>query len=130
MKKRILVADDEKAVVRILTDRLTHWGYEVDSACDGEETLRKVGSFKPDLLLLDLKMPKLSGMRVLEENRRRGHRIPVLILTALPPEAIAGSCLAEGADDYICKPFDTRRIRESVERIFSTSSNGAIHEQP
>lgn len=130
MKKRILVADDEKAVVRILTDRLTHWGYEVDSACDGEETLRKVGSFKPDLLLLDLKMPKLSGMRVLEENRRRGHRIPVLILTALPSEAMADSCLAQGADDYICKPFDTRRLRESVERVLFSISDGASHEQP
>ena len=59
MNKRILVADDEKAVVKVLKDRFIHWGYEVDTAFDGEETLQKVSSFKPPLLLLDLKMPKM-----------------------------------------------------------------------
>lgn len=130
MKGKILVADDEKAVVKILQDRFTHWGYEVDTAFDGEEALRKMASFKPDLLLLDLKMPKLSGMRVLEESRRTQPGISILILTALSSEAMASTCLDQGADDYISKPFDTRRIRESVERIFSVASGGATYERP
>jgi DNA-binding response OmpR family regulator len=129
MKKRILVADDEKAVVKDLKDRFIHWGYEVDSAFDGEETLQKVRSFKSHLLLLDLKMPTMSGMRVLEESKRQQLGVSILILTALPSETIASSCLAKGADDYIFKPFDTRRVRESVERIFSSGSDRTHYEQ-
>jgi DNA-binding response OmpR family regulator len=129
MKKRILVADDDKAVAKVLKDRLIHWGYEVDTAFDGEETMQKVGSFRPDLLLLDIKMPKMSGMRVLEESKRQQRGVSILILTAVPSEALMSSCLAQGADDYIFKPFDTRRVRESVERIFSSRRDRADHEQ-
>lgn len=129
MKKKILVADDEPAVVRILKDRFTHWGYEVDTAGDGEETARKVRSFKPDLLLLDLKMPKRSGMQVLEESRLQRPGVPVLIITAQQPETMRNICIAGGADDYICKPFDIRRIRESVERILSSASDRTVDEQ-
>lgn len=128
MKKKILVADDEQAVLRILKDRFTHWGYEVDIAADGEETLGKLRSFKPDLLLLDIKMPKISGLQVLEESRLLQPGLSVLIITALQPETLGNTCLAKGADDYICKPFDTHRIRESVERIFSSTSDRTVDE--
>jgi DNA-binding response OmpR family regulator len=130
MTKRILIADDEKAVVKILKDRFIHWGYEVDTAGDGVETMHKISSFKPHLLLLDLKLPKMSGMRVLEESKRQQHDVSIVILTALPSETVMRSCLAHGADDYIGKPFDTRRVRESVERIFSSTTERTAHEQP
>ncbi len=130
MKKRILVADDDRAVVKVLKDRLAYWGYEVDTAFDGEETMHKVGSFRPELLMLDIKMPKMSGMRVLQESKRHQRGVSILILTAVPSEALMCSCLAQGADDYIVKPFDTRRVRESVERIFSTRRDRADYEQP
>jgi len=128
MKKRILVADDEKNVVRVLKDRFTHWGYEVETASDGEETIEKIKSFKPHLLLLDLKMPKISGMHVLEESKRQQFNVSILILTALQSETIVSSCLARGADGYIVKPFNPQGIKESVERIFASSVQREAHE--
>lgn len=128
MKSRILVADDEKSVVKILKDRFTHWGYEVETASDGEETVEKIKSFKPHLLLLDLKMPKISGMHVLEESKRQQFHVSILILTALQSETLLSTCLARGADGYIVKPFNPQGIKEAVERIFASCSKGAAHD--
>jgi two-component system response regulator VicR len=130
VKKRILAACDETAVAKVLKDRLIHWGYEVDTAFDGEETMQKFGSFKPDLLLLDLKMPKMSGMRVQEESKRRRLGLSIFILSVAPSEAEMCRCPARGADDYIFKPFDKWRVRKSVERILSFRRERTDHEQP
>lgn len=85
---RVLVADDEKLLVAALTEKLTKSGYDVDQAYDGEETLQKVAENKPDLILLDIIMPKLDGSgvyRKLKENPATKD-IPVIVLTNLPEE--------------------------------------------
>lgn len=85
---RVLVADDEKPIVKVLTEKLTEEGFIVDQAYDGEEALKKVEEGKPDLILLDIIMPKLDGSgvyRKLKENPATKD-IPVIILTNLPEE--------------------------------------------
>jgi DNA-binding response OmpR family regulator len=120
MKKRILVADDEECVVKVLKDRFMYWGYVVETASDGEEALEKVASFNPQLLILDLKMPKRNGMQVLEKTRKQHPQISIIILTASPLKKTFETCLASGAVDYILKPFNPENLRERVENTFKT----------
>ena len=123
MKKRILIADDEACVVKVLKDRFDHWGYVVETAADGKETLEKVESFNPQLLILDLKMPKLCGMKVLEQTKKRHPQISILILTASPSESTFKTCLEKGAVDYILKPFNPENLRESIEKALTKQGN-------
>ena len=129
MKKRILIADDEECVVKVLKDRFEHWGYVVETAADGEETLEKVGSFNPQLLILDLKMPKLGGMCVLEQTNKRNPQISILILTASPSENTFKTCLEKGAFDYILKPFNPENLRESVGKALTTPAEHISHDE-
>jgi len=128
MKKRILVADDETAVVKILKDRFVHWGYEVETASDGEKTLEKVKSFKPHLILLDLKMPKIGGMDVLERTKKAHPQIGVLVLTASQSKDTHRNCLEKGADGYMLKPFKTKTIKEYIEKILKTRGEDNIYD--
>jgi two-component system alkaline phosphatase synthesis response regulator PhoP len=124
MKKRILVADDEATVVKILKDRFANWGYEVETASDGEETLEKVENFKPHLLLLDLKMPKISGIEILDRTKKKRPQIGILILTASQSKSTFRTCLEKGADGYMLKPFKPENIRDYVEKILRTTEKG------
>jgi CheY-like chemotaxis protein len=128
MKKRILIADDEVCVVKVLKDRFEHWDYVVETAANGEETLEKVESFNPQLLILDLKMPKLGGMSVLEQTKKRHPQISIVILTASPSESTFKTCVEKGAVDYILKPFNPDNLRESVENALTTIAKNRSHD--
>lgn len=128
MKKRILVADDETAVVKILKDRFSHWGYDVETASDGEETLEKVEIFKPHIILLDLKMPKLGGLEILERTKKKQPQIGILILTASQSKGTFRTCLEKGADGYMLKPFKPENIKEYVEKILKTQGKDSLHD--
>jgi len=128
MKKRILVADDEGAVVKILKDRFTHWGYEVETASEGEEALNKVESFEPHLILLDLKMPKISGLELLERTKKKHPQIGILILTASQSKGTFRTCLEKGADGYMLKPFKPENIKEYAEKILKDMEKESIHD--
>ena len=128
MTKRILVADDETSVVKVLKDRFNYWGYEVEAAADGQETLEKVESYKPQLLILDLKMPKLCGMEVLEQTKKRHPHISIIILTASPSESTFKTCLEKGAVDYILKPFNPENLRETIEHALTTRVINSSHD--
>jgi DNA-binding response OmpR family regulator len=128
MKKRILVADDETTVVKILKDRCIHWGYEVETASDGEKALVKIESFKPHLILLDLKMPKINGIAVLQKTKKKHPQIGVLVLTASQSENTFRTCLEKGADGYMLKPFKPENIKEYIEKILKTREKENIHE--
>ena len=123
MKKRILIADDETSVVKVLIDRFNNWGYDVEAAYDGEETLEKVESFNPQLLILDIKMPKLGGMEVLEQTKKRYPQISIIILTASPSENTFRTCLEKGAADYILKPFNLENLRANIKKALTTRVN-------
>ena len=127
LTKRILIADDEVFVVKVLKDRFTHWGYSVETAFDGKETLEKVKHFNPHLIVLDLKMPKLDGMEVLEETKNNYPHIGILILTASQSEITFKACLKKGVDGYILKPFKPETIKEQIERTLKITTEHTSH---
>lgn len=109
MEKTILVVDDEKPIADILQFNLIKEGYKVVCAYDGEEALEKVEEVQPDLMLLDIMLPKRDGMEVCREVRKK-YNIPIIMLTAKDSEIDKVLGLELGADDYVTKPFSTREL--------------------
>jgi Response regulators consisting of a CheY-like receiver domain and a winged-helix DNA-binding domain len=109
-KKKVLVVEDEKNIVDILCFNLHHAGYDTVEAYDGEDGLAKATAENPDLILLDVMLPKMIGFDVCRALRRQGNNVPVIILTAREEEADKVLGLEIGADDYITKPFSMREL--------------------
>jgi len=120
-KAKILVVDDDVDTVELLTKRLSAEGYHTAEACDGEKALQRVEEYGPDLVILDIKMPKVDGYEVCRRLKRSEDTrlIPIIMLTvkAKVPDKVKG--LDIGADDYIPKPFDYRELSRRV-RYWST----------
>lgn len=118
--RKILVVDDEKPISDIITFNLQKEGYEVYTAFDGEEALKEVYQVQPDLILLDVMLPKLDGFQVLR-RLREAFNTPVIMLTAREEEVDKVLGLELGADDYITKPFGMRelmaRVKANLRRI-------------
>lgn len=102
---RILVAEDEQELNRLLRKRLKAAGYSVDGCMDGEEVWDYLAGAEYDALVLDIMMPKMDGIQVLEKLRRQGNALPVLLLTARDSIEDRVRGLDAGADDYLVKPF-------------------------
>ena len=109
MAKKILVVDDEKPISDIVKFNLAKEGYDVITAYDGEEALAKVNEVNPDLILLDLMLPKIDGLEVAREVRK-SHDMPIIMLTAKDSEIDKVLGLEMGADDYVTKPFSNREL--------------------
>lgn len=109
MDKKILIVEDEKPIADILQFNLEKEGYRVAVAYDGEEGLAKVAEDPPDLVLLDLMLPKKDGMEVCRDIRKE-HHMPIIMLTAKDSEIDKVLGLELGADDYVTKPFSTREL--------------------
>jgi DNA-binding response OmpR family regulator len=124
--ERILIVEDELPMRTALTDILTAEGYRVFGAADGELGLRRALQEKPDLILLDIMMPRMDGFAVCTELRRRSNPVPILMLTAkgMVEDRVHG--LDAGADDYLVKPFSTEellaRVRALLRRFQRTGS--------
>ena len=120
MNDKILIADDEPSNRKILEQELRHKGFAVDTARGGRETLTKVESTPPDLVILDYMMPDLSGLEVLKELRKRGNDTPVIMITAYGSVERAVEVMKAGAYDFITRPFDPEYIdlviRKALER--------------
>lgn len=120
MTKKILVVEDEKSISDIVKFNLEKEGYEVEAAFDGEEAIKKVYEILPNLILLDIMLPKKDGFQVLKEIRKE-LKIPVLMLTAKDDEVDKVLGLELGADDYITKPFSMRelmaRVKANLRRV-------------
>jgi two-component system alkaline phosphatase synthesis response regulator PhoP len=114
---RILIVDDEPEMVRGLTDNLRFEGYDTVTASDGAEALDRAASEAPDLILLDVMMPRMSGWDVCRELRRRGIDVPIVMLTARGEETDRVRGLELGADDYISKPFSLRELLARVRAV-------------
>ncbi|MFV5782930.1 response regulator YycF [Pediococcus acidilactici] len=106
---KILVVDDEKPISDIVKFNLDKEGYDVVTAYDGEEALEKVESEEPDLILLDLMLPKIDGLEVARQVRAN-HNIPIIMVTAKDSELDKVVGLELGADDYVTKPFSNREL--------------------
>jgi DNA-binding response OmpR family regulator len=114
MKEKILIIEDEEDLVKGLRLNLEDEGYEVHWASDGEDGLQKALEETPDLIILDIMLPKMNGLDVCRELRQRKISIPIIMLTAKGEEIDKVVGLEIGADDYITKPFS---IRELLARI-------------
>ena len=109
-QKTVLIVEDEKNIVDILRFNLQREGYQTCEAYDGEDGLAKALSVNPDLILLDVMLPKMNGFDVCRRLRDKGDNVPVIILTAREEEADKVLGLEIGADDYITKPFSMREL--------------------
>lgn len=121
-EKKILVADDDASIVDALRRLLTSHNkeYLIEVAYDGYETLIKAGDFKPDLLILDIKMPKIDGLEIcrrLRHDKSITPGIKILAITGYSEAYDREMVLASGANDYLLKPFDTRSILMSVDKL-------------
>ena len=108
--KTVLIVEDEKNIVDILRFNLQRSGYETLEAYDGEDGLQQAVSANPDLILLDVMLPKMNGFDVCKTLRSQGSNVPVIILTAREEESDKVLGLEIGADDYITKPFSMREL--------------------
>lgn len=120
-RKRILVIDDEPSIREILAIQLSRMGYEVAIAADGEEGLEAYKKEKPDLILLDLMMPRLDGLSVCASIRtlekQSGGRVPILFLTARDTRHDKTSAALSGGDDFVAKPVSMQELRERVDAV-------------
>ena len=126
-KGRILVVDDEVYIVHILDFSLGMEGYEVVTALDGEQALERVAQQKPDLIVLDIMMPKLDGYETCKalKSREETRDIPVILLSAKGRNVDQKTGFEVGADDYITKPFSPRKLVERINAILGHANTEA-----
>lgn len=115
-KQKILIADDEASIRRILETRLSMIGYDIVTAADGEEAVAVFNKENPDLVVLDVMMPKMDGYGVCREIRRTSD-VPIIILTALGDVSERITGLELGADDYVVKPFSPKELEARVKSV-------------
>lgn len=123
----ILLADDEEAITSEIAPFLERSGFAVTVAHSGDEALQVVEKMRPDLLILDVIMPRLDGREVCRRLRRAGNRTPIIMLTQVGTSAERAMSLEEGADDYLNKPFDPFEL---VARIKAVLRRGSSTSQP
>ena len=124
LKGNILVVDDEPQITRVLKTTLSSQGYGVRTASDGEDALRQLKTWSPDLIITDLRMPNMDGLDLCRRVRTES-RLPIIVLSVKGEETIKVEALDAGADDYITKPFSTNellaRVRAALRRAATPS---------
>ena len=121
---KILLVDDEEAITANLSPFLERSGFTVSVAADGEEALRQVSSFQPDLIILDVLMPKMDGREALRRLRQGGNWTPVILLTQVGESTERAMALEEGADDYLNKPFDPHELVARLRAVLRRARPG------
>ena len=121
----ILAIEDDPAILRGLADNLRFEGYEVMTASDGETGYQLQRERKPDLIVLDLMLPRMSGFEFCRKLRAEGIQTPVLMLTARSEEPDRVLGLDLGADDYVTKPFSVRELMARIRALLRRSQAGA-----
>jgi len=119
MAKKILLVDDEPHIITMLENRMKHAGYEVITACDGQDALTKAQKEKPDLIILDLMLPKLDGYKVcrmLKFDEKYKH-IPIIMLSARAQEADKKMGETVGADGFVTKPFEPQVLLGKIKDL-------------
>ena len=120
---KILIVEDEADMLKGLRDNFEYEGYQVVAVKDGEEGLRRASSDKPDLVILDVMLPKMSGLEMCKRLRARS-RVPILMLTARGQEVDKVAGLELGADDYVTKPFSIRELLARVKALLRRADPG------
>jgi DNA-binding response OmpR family regulator len=124
VKRRVLIVDDEPNIVTALEFLLEHRGYEVRVATNGEEAVALVDTYRPDVMLLDVMMPKRSGYEVCQRVRERPdmQHVKIVMLSAKGREAEVSKGLSLGADLYITKPFSTQELVERIDALLGAGA--------
>jgi len=120
--KRILVVDDDPDIRQVLLDRMSSFGYVVETATDGRDALDAVQRGRFDGMLLDMLMPGIGGLEVLRRTRVSHPDLPVVVVTALSVQQQATQAVAEGARAYLLKPFDASQLKQVVEQWFGPAA--------
>ena len=130
MPPRILVVDDEPELLRALCVRLTAEGFACDTAANGREALDRLQADLPDLIILDLLMPEVSGYEVCRRLKvdPRTAQIPVIVLTAVPERTVTQTTEWLGASSMLHKPFDTTLLLSTVRRLLKQPLPGGAHD--
>ena len=123
-KPKVLLVDDEAAITANLSPFLERSGFTVAVAADGEEALSQIASFAPNLIILDVLMPKLDGREVLRRLRQSGDWTPVILLTQVGEASERAMALEEGADDYLNKPFDPHELVARIRAVMRRAQPG------
>ncbi|MBT8396848.1 MAG: response regulator transcription factor [Gemmatimonadetes bacterium] len=126
MKKRILVVEDDTAILRGLTDNLRFEGYDVIPTRGGDEGLRIILEEEPDLVILDIMLPALSGYDVCRRARKEGKMMPILMLTARAQEVDRVMGLDLGADDYVTKPFSIPELMARIRALLRRAEGPSL----
>lgn len=119
MKKRILLVEDNAATIDVMRQELEFLGYEVTVAENGVEGVEMAISQLPDLIIMDIRMPKMDGFRAASKIRKnpKTHATPILAATAKALPGDREKCLASGCDDYIAKPFTHRELGAAIKKL-------------
>ena len=125
-KNKILLVDDEPSLVKVVSRRLESEGFEVRVAMDGEEALHQVETSRPDLIILDVMLPKMNGYEVCRKLKwdARYQKIPVLLFTAKALERDEKFGFEAGADAYVRKPFRAPELLEKIRTLLSDNGKG------
>jgi len=123
-KQKILLVDDEPAIIDNLAPFMERSGFIVITAQNGIEVLQKIAKEKPDLLVMDVLMPKMDGRETLRQLRRSNNWIPILLLTQVGESSERAMALEEGADDYLNKPFDPHELVARIHAILRRAKPG------
>ena len=125
MKKRVLLAEDHLGTIEVMQLELEVLGYEVTVAQNGLEAVEKASAESPDLIVMDILMPKLNGFQATARIRQnpRTKDIPILAATALARPGDREKCLESGCDGYIAKPFTHKQLGAAIDRLFEVQSN-------
>src|SRR5271165_3532514 len=119
--EKILVVDDERLVRWSLRQKCEEWGYEVVEAAAGEPGLRVAQQESPDMILLDVRLPDLNGLRVLEQLKKNGDTAAVIMITADPQLDDVKSALKLGAYDFVGKPLDFEELRVTIQNALEAT---------
>jgi len=112
----VLVVDDDRFVRELLKDAISPLGYRVIEAKDGEEAVSRFGADHPNVVMLDLVMPRRSGIEALEQMRRMDPRCRVLVVSSLETQSLKDSAMASGAIGFVVKPFHPLEIADALQR--------------
>ncbi|MEN8162957.1 MAG: response regulator transcription factor, partial [Acidobacteriota bacterium] len=126
MSHRVLVVEDDEAMAVALRDGFDYEGYEVLAAQDGEAGLAMARSEDPDLIILDVMLPKMTGLEVCKSLRADGNAVPIIMLTARGQEIDKVLGLKLGADDYVTKPFSFMELTARAEAVLRRSGNSSL----
>ncbi len=118
-RKKLLLVDDSQTVLLLHRMMLAHWGYEVRSARDGQEALAKAISERPDLILMDVVMPRMDGLQACRALRacRETMDVPILFVTGCSEPSCVQEAFASGCTDYLARPFDSEMLLARVRQL-------------